>query len=112
MLKPLVSGMFGNVDTVLGKVEEIERKCDVCYSRLARVETLDKVLRIDGEFVMVYGIPAEVCVDCGEEMLADDHIERVRAALQGDGQKTAKRVSLDAYDFADAKEITTTETEF
>ena len=33
-------------------LQEIERKCDVCYSRLARVETLDKVLRIDGEFVM------------------------------------------------------------
>ena len=95
----------------MGKVEEIERKCDVCYSRLARVETLDKVLRIDGEFVMVYGIPAEVCVDCGEEMLADEHIERVSAALQGDGRKTACRVTLDVYDFAYAKELRATETE-
>ena len=93
------------------RAREIERKCDVCYSRQARLETLDKVLRIDGEFVMVYGIPVEVCVDCGEEMFSDDDIERVRAALQGGGHKTAKRVALDAYDFADAKEITTTETE-
>lgn len=83
----------------MGKVKEIERKCDVCYSRLARVETLDKVLRIDGEFVMVYGIPAEVCVDCGEEMFSDDDIERIRATLHGGGRKTAKRVTLDAYDF-------------
>ena len=83
----------------MDKVKEIERKCDVCYSRRAWVETLDKVLRIDGEFVMVYGIPAEVCVDCGEEMFSDDDIERVRAALQGEGRKTAKRVTLNAYDF-------------
>lgn len=101
-----------NADTVLQRDREIERKCDVCYSRWARVETLDKVLRIDGEFVMVYGIPAEVCVDCGEEMFSDDDIETVRAALQGDDRKTAKRVSLDAYDFADAKEITTADTKF
>ena len=81
------------------RAREIERKCDVCYSRQARVETLDKVLRIDGEFVMVYGIPAEVCVDCGEEMFSDDDIEWVRMMLKGDGRKTAKQVTLDAYDF-------------
>ena len=77
----------------MGKVKEIERKCDVCYSRWARVETLDKILHIDGEFVMVYGIPAEVCVDCGEEMFSDDDIDWVRSMLQGDGRKTAKRVT-------------------
>ena len=78
---------------------EIERKCDVCYSRQARLETLDKVLRIDGEFVMVYGIPVEVCVDCGEEMFSDDDIARVRATLHGEGRKPANWVTLDAYDF-------------
>ncbi len=87
------------------RAREIERECDVCYSRWARVETLDKVLRIDGEFVMVYGLPAEVCVDCGEEMFSDDDIEWVRAMLRGDGRKTAKTVTLDAYHFADAKEV-------
>ena len=39
------------------------------------------------------------CVDCGEEMFSDDDIEWVRMMLKGDGRKTAKRVTLDAYDF-------------
>ena len=91
--------MSENVKTALSKSKEIERKCDVCYSRQARLETLDKVLRIDGEFVMVYGIPAEVCVDCGEEMFSHEDIEWVRMMLKGDGRKIAKRVTLDAYDF-------------
>ena len=39
-------------------------------------------------------------------MFRDGDIERVRAALQGEGRNTAKRVTLDAYDFADAKELT------
>ena len=88
-----------SADTVSQRGEEVERECDVCYSRRARMETLDKVLRVDGKFVMVYGIPAEVCVDCGEEMLSDEDIEWVRLMLQGEYRKTAKRVTLDAYDF-------------
>ena len=102
--------MSKNADIALDKAREIQRKCDVCYSRQARLETLDKVLRIDGEFVMVYGIPAEVCVDCGEEMFSDEDIEWVRMMMKGDGRKTVKRVTLDAYDFADAKDVPEAET--
>ena len=89
---------------------EFDWKCPVCQGRRGREETLDKVLRIDGDFVMVYGIPSIVCVYCGEEIFSDEDIEWVRMMLKGDGRKTAKQVTLDAYNFADAKELTATET--
>ena len=63
------------------------------------MDTLDKVLRVDGEFVMVYSIPSIVCVYCGEETFSEEDIEWVRSMLHGDGRKTAKRVTLDAYEF-------------
>ena len=88
-----------SADTVSQRGEEIERKCAVCYSRRARAETLDKVLCIDGEFAMVYDIPAEVCVDCGEEMISDEDIEWVRLMLRGECRKTAKWITLKAYNF-------------
>lgn len=81
---------------------EIEWKCPVCPGRRGRVDTLDKVLRVDGEFVMVYSIPSIVCVYCGEETFSEEDIEWVRSMLHGDGRKTAKRVTLDAYEFPES----------
>lgn len=75
-------------------------KCGVCRSKYLREDTLDKIFRIDGEFVMVYGIPATVCDNCGELFFSEDDVEKVHVVLHNDKLRTAKQVSIKAYEFS------------
>ena len=45
--------------------------------------------RIDGQYVLVGGIPAAVCVRCGEQAFSRETIEKVRTMIHGEA-KAAK----------------------
>ena len=77
-------------------------KCAVaaCPGGAVREDTFDNAYLIDGEHVIVYGVPVIVCVNCGELTFSADNAEKVRVMLFDDDQKPAKRVTIPAFEFA------------
>ena len=73
--------------------------CPVCHAEESREERVDEVFRIDGQYVLVGGIPAVVCVRCGEQAFSRETTERVRAMVHGEA-KADKSVSMQVFDFA------------
>ena len=72
--------------------------CPVCHAEESREERVDEVFRIDGQYVLVGGVPAVVCVRCGEQTFSRETTERVRAMVHGEA-KAAKGVSMQVFDF-------------
>ena len=63
--------------------------CPVCHAEESRKERVDDVFRIDGQYVLVGGIPAAVCIRCGEQAFSRETIEKVRTMIHGEA-KAAK----------------------
>lgn len=72
--------------------------CPVCHAEESREERVDEVFRIDGEYVLVGGIPAMVCARCGEQAFSRETVEKVRTMVRGES-KAAKSVSMQVFDF-------------
>ena len=72
--------------------------CPVCHAKEGREERVDEVFRMDGQYVLVRGIPAVVCVRCGERAVSRETTERVRAMIHGEA-KAAKSISMQVFDF-------------
>ena len=73
--------------------------CVVCSSDESREESVDEVFRIDGQYVLVGGVPAEVCARCGEQTFSRETAERVRVMVNGEAKAKAS-VSMQVFDFA------------
>ena len=52
--------------------------CAVCGCKESRPDAVDEVFKIDGEYVLVERIPAEVCSRCGEQSFSLETAETVR----------------------------------
>jgi YgiT-type zinc finger domain-containing protein len=74
-------------------------KCAVCRGNDVLEETLDRAYRINGEHVIVYGIPATVCVNCGEVSFSIEDIEKVGEMLHYNERKPAKWITIPAFEF-------------
>ncbi len=76
-------------------------ECLVCHGKRMQEELVDKVFNADGRYVLVTGIPATVCRDCGERSFSREATERVRL-LAHDPPKGpyAKSVPMQVYEFA------------
>ena len=74
-------------------------KCAVCYGHESRTELVEEVCRVDGRRVLVGGIPASVCVRCGEQTFNREITEKVRLMVHGEGEAKAS-VPMQVYDFA------------
>ena len=72
--------------------------CPVCHAEGSKDEQVDEVFRIDGQYVLVGGIPAEVCVRCGEQAFRKETVERVRTMVHGEA-KARKTVPMRVFDF-------------
>ena len=72
--------------------------CLVCGATESKSQLVNKVLHIDGKYVRVDHIPANVCVRCGEETLSRVTTEKVRLLIQGQA-KPAKFATLDIFEF-------------
>ena len=78
--------------------------CPVCGCKQSRMEQVDDVFKIDGEYVLVEGIPAEVCTRCGEQSVSLKTAEAVRQAVNG-GAAPARSIEMRVFDFASAEKV-------
>lgn len=73
-------------------------ECAVCGCKESRSEVVDEVFKIDGEYVLVERIPAEVCVRCGEQSFSLETAETVRRTVSGQGVPV-KSIEMRVYAF-------------
>ena len=74
-------------------------KCHVCHGEETREELVDEVFCIDGQYVMVDGVPAVVCSQCGEQTFSRETAEKVRLMVHG-GSKAVRSLSMQVFKFA------------
>lgn len=72
--------------------------CPVYNAQWSRQERVDEVFRIDGRYVLVGGIPARVCVRCGEHSFSREAVEKVRTMVNGEAE-AARSVPMRVFDF-------------
>jgi YgiT-type zinc finger domain-containing protein len=60
---------------------------------------VDEIFVIDGKHVLVEGIPAHVCVRCGEATFSRETTERVRRMVHGEAQ-AARIAAMDVFVYA------------
>ena len=72
--------------------------CPVCNAEESREELVDEVFQIDGRYVLVGGIPAAVCVRCGEQAFSRETTEKVRLLVHGEAKAT-RHVPMQVFDF-------------
>ena len=73
--------------------------CPVCSANESREDLVDEVFCIEGQYVLVGGIPAEGCVRCGEQSFSRETAERVRMLVRDEADVEAE-VSMRVYEFA------------
>ena len=73
--------------------------CFVCHEEKHRTELVEEILKINGHYVLVEGVPATVCQRCGERTFSREAVERMRSIVAND-TKPAKTVPLEVYDYA------------
>ncbi len=75
-------------------------RCAVCESEQYREEKVDEVFQIDGKRVIVDGIPARICVRCGDVSFTAEVAEQVRRIARGE-ESPAHPVQVDMYAFSE-----------
>ena len=73
--------------------------CHVCSSAEAHQALVDEVFMINGKYVLVEGIPASICMRCGEATFSRDTTERIRRMVHGDAQPV-RAVAMDVFAYA------------
>ena len=56
--------------------------CAVCHVEKNREALVDEGFRVDGQYVLVGGIPTVVCGRCGEQTFSRETAEKVRLMIQ------------------------------
>ena len=74
-------------------------KCHVCGSAEFRDEKVDELFQIDGQPVLVEGIPARVCVRCGEPIFDREITEQIRRMVHGES-KPLRSVTMNVFVYA------------
>ena len=73
-------------------------RCHVCGATEAREELVSEVFQIEGKPVLVEGIPASVCLHCGEATFSRETTEKIRRMVHGEA-KPLKSVLMDVFAF-------------
>lgn len=73
--------------------------CAVCGCQQSRAGLVDEVFNVDGEYVLVESIPAEVCTRCGEQSVSVETFEAVRLAIKG-GTVPARSIQMRVFEFS------------
>jgi HTH-type transcriptional regulator / antitoxin MqsA len=74
-------------------------RCQVCGATEAHSEVVNEKFLIDGLPVLVEGIPATVCVRCGDTTFSRAATERIRRMVHGETQPV-RFVRADVFAFA------------
>ena len=73
--------------------------CPACNSSESRVELVEETFKIDGRYILVDGVPSEVCRQCSERSFSRETTEKVRRLVRS-GATPQKFVSMPVYEFA------------
>ena len=73
--------------------------CPVCHSEENHHELVDEVFQVDGQYVLIGGVPAIVCSRCGEQAFSRKTVERARLIAHSE-TKPAEMVSMRVFEFA------------
>lgn len=77
--------------------------CAVCGCNQSRTDLVDEVFKVEGEYVLVEGIPAEVCTRCGEQSVSMETAETVRCAVKEAAPK--RTVQMRVFEFASKETV-------
>ena len=77
-------------------------QCIVCHSEQSREERVDQVFNLGDRYVLVAGVPATVCVDCGERWFSGEAAERCRVLVH-EGPKAERTMPMEVFDYAPSK---------
>ena len=73
--------------------------CTICGSDARQGKRVEEVFRIDGQYVLVDRIPANVCDRCGEETFSRETADRIRLLVRGEARPT-RSIAVKVFDFA------------
>ena len=73
--------------------------CTICGSDERQEKRVEEVFRIDGQYVLVDRIPANVCDRCGEETFSRETADRIRLLVRGEARPT-RSIAVKVFDFA------------
>ena len=74
-------------------------QCHVCGATEARQELVNEVFVINGKYVLVEGIPASICLRCGEATFSRATTERIRRMVHGEAQPV-RAVAMEVFAYA------------
>ncbi len=72
--------------------------CAVCGCKQSRSDLIDEVFQVDGAYVLVEHIPAEVCTRCGEQSVSIETAEAVRSSITS-GATPYRSVQMRVFEF-------------
>ncbi len=78
--------------------------CAVCGCKDSRSEVVDEVFKIDGEYVLMERIPAEVCSRCGEHSFSLETAETVRQSVNG-GAAQSRSIEMRVFEFVSKETV-------
>ena len=73
--------------------------CTICGSDARQEKLVEEVFRIDGQYVLVDRIPANVCDRCSEETFSRETADRIRLLVRGEAKPT-RSIAVKVFDFA------------
>jgi YgiT-type zinc finger domain-containing protein len=74
-------------------------RCQVCGATEAHQALVNEVFVINGKYVLVEGIPASICLRCGEATFSRETTERIRRMVHGDAQPV-RAVAMEVFAYA------------
>ncbi len=72
--------------------------CTICGSDERQEKLAEEVFRIDGQYVLVDQIPANVCNRCGEETFGRETADRIRLLVRGKA-KPSRSIAVKVFEF-------------
>lgn len=73
--------------------------CEVCGVGVRKRQRVREVFFVNGQWIAVENIPADVCPHCGEVTFDADTAEHVRSLVRTQ-QRPSTTVEMGVYDFA------------
>jgi YgiT-type zinc finger domain-containing protein len=74
-------------------------QCHVCGSEQMRVELVNEVFLIDGRFILVEDIPANICTHCSEATFSRETTEKIRRMVHGEAEPV-KSIQVDVFAYS------------
>jgi HTH-type transcriptional regulator/antitoxin MqsA len=74
-------------------------QCQLCGSTQSEMELVNEVFNIDDQFLLIEGIPAEVCANCGDPTYSDETTKKIRRLVNG-GARPTRSIKIPVYTFA------------